>query len=64
MENARLMILHALIIGVVLYLVMVFLLKQSPVVAETRSILIASIALAYMVVFGHKLPMSVNKNLL
>ena len=64
MENARMMILHALIIGVVLYLVMVFLLKQSPVVAETRSILIASIVLAYMVVFGHKLPMSVNKNLL
>jgi len=47
---------HALILGVLLYVVMIFLLKQSPAVAEKRSILIGAIALIYMLFYGHGLP--------
>jgi len=63
MERGLMMVLHSAIIGLVLYLVMMFLLKQKPVVAENRSILIASIVLIYMLLFGHGLPTSVNRNI-
>ena len=57
------MVLHSLVIGVVLYLVMVFILKQPQIVAENRSILIAALVLAYMILFGHGLPVAINKQL-
>lgn len=57
------MILHSAIIGVLLYLAMVFLLGQKQSVAENRSILLASLVLAYMILFGHGLPTSINKDL-
>jgi len=63
MESGRMMILHSVIIGVVLYLVMIFGLKQKQVVAENRSILIGAFVLIYMIVFGHGLPTSINSNL-
>lgn len=63
MESGRMMVLHSLLIGAVLYLIMIFGLKQNPVVAENRSILIASIVLIYMIVFGHGLPTTMNKNM-
>jgi hypothetical protein len=57
------MLVHSLIIGVVLYLVMIFGLKQKQVVAENRSILISAFILIYMIMFGHGLPTSINSNL-
>jgi ACR3 family arsenite efflux pump ArsB len=65
MENGRMMVLHSAIIGVLLYVFMVFMLGQRQIVAETRSILLAALVLVYMIVFGHKLPSStsINKNL-
>jgi hypothetical protein len=42
---------------------MIFILKQQQTVAEYRSILLASIVLIYMILFGHGLPKSINKNL-
>ena len=57
------MVLHSLIIGVLLYLFMIFILGQNKIVAENRSILLAAIILIYMIVFGHGLPYSINKNL-
>ena len=57
------MVLHSLLIGSVLYLIMIFGLKQNPVVAENRSILIAAIVLIYMILFGHGLPNTMNKNI-
>jgi hypothetical protein len=42
---------------------MVFILGQSPIVAENRSILIAAVVLIYMILFGHGLPKSINKNI-
>ena len=63
MESGRMMVLHSLVIGVVLYLVMVFILKQPQIVAENRSILIAALVLAYMILFGHGIPVAINKQL-
>jgi hypothetical protein len=63
MEAGRMMVLHSLLIGVLLYLFMIYVLGQKQVVAENRSILLAALILAYMVLFGHGLPTSINKNL-
>ena len=57
------MVVHSLLIGVLLYLFMVFALGQNPMVAENRSILIAAVILIYMILFGHGLPGPINKNL-
>lgn len=57
------MLFHALVISLVLYLVMVFLLKQNCAVAENRSILIGAGVVVYMILFGHKLPGTLNKNI-
>ena len=63
MEKGRTMLLHALVIGVVLYLFMTLLLGQNSVVAENRSILLAAVVLIYMILYGHGLPTSINKDL-
>lgn len=63
MESGLMMLLNSLIIGLVLYFFMIFILEQKQVVAENRSILIASLILVYMIIFGHNMPTSINKNL-
>ena len=55
------MLLHSVIIGIVLYMIMIFGLGQQQIVAENRSILIASVVLIYMILFGHGLPVQLNK---
>ena len=63
MENGKMMLLHSIIIGLLLYIFMIFILGQKQSVAENRSILLASLMLIYMILFGHDLPISINKNL-
>jgi hypothetical protein len=63
METGRNMLIHSVIIGILLYIFMIFILGQKPIVAENRSILLASIILIYMILFGHGLPMTINKQL-
>ncbi len=63
MESGLTMVLHSVIIGILLYLIMIYLLKQNQMVAENRSIVIAAIVLIYMIVFGHGMPTSINKHL-
>ena len=63
MESGRMMLLHSFIICIVLYVIMLYGLKQRPVVAENRSILLAALILIYMILFGHGLPGTINKNL-
>ncbi len=63
MESGRMMLLHSMLIGLFLYFLMVFVVGQKQVVAENRSILIAAFVLIYMILFGHGLPSSINKNL-
>jgi hypothetical protein len=61
MEQHWMMLLHSIIIGVVAFTIMIFILGQKNEVAERRSILIASIVLIYMILFGHRLPFKLNK---
>jgi ACR3 family arsenite efflux pump ArsB len=63
MESGKMMFLHSLIIGLVLYVIMLFGFKQRPIVAENRSILLAALILIYMILFGHGLPKTINKDL-
>ena len=63
MENGHMMLLHSVIIGILLYLIMIFIVGQKQVVAENQSILLSALLLVYMILFGHGLPTSINKNL-
>jgi len=63
MESGKSMLLHSFIIGMLLYVFMVYILGQKQIVAENRSIVLSSIALIYMIIFGHGLPTKINKNL-
>ena len=40
---------------------MIYILGQNKMVAENRSILAAAVILIYMILFGHGLPVSINK---
>jgi len=57
------MLLHSAIIGILLYFFMIYILGQKQIVAENRSILLAALILIYMILFGHGLPKSINKQL-
>ena len=37
--------------------------QEKQIVAENRSVLLAALILVYMILFGHGLPTSINKNL-
>lgn len=63
MERGLMMVLHSIIIGLILYMLMVFVFNQDAVVAENRSVLIAAVVLIYMVLFGHDIPRKLNSNL-
>lgn len=63
MESGFTMLIHSVIIGVILYVVMVYVLKQRQAVAENRSIVLAAVVLIYMIMFGHGMPTKVNKDL-
>ena len=56
MERGLVMVVHSVVIALVAYVAMIYLLKQKPMKAENRSVLLGSLALAYMVVFGHSAP--------
>ena len=56
MERGLVMIVHAIIVGLVSYGIMLYGLKQSPSMAENRSILLGTFVLAYMIMFGHEVP--------
>ena len=56
MERGLIMVVHGVIIGLVAYAVMIYGLKQGPMLAENRSVLVGALAVAYMVVFGHQPP--------
>lgn len=62
-ERGLTMLVHSAVIGVVLYVIMTLILRQSQAVAENRSILIASCVLIYMIVFGHGMPGRINSQL-
>ena len=57
------MVIHSLLLGILLYVIMIYVLGQRAIVAENRSILIAAFVLIYMVMFGHGLSGKLNKDL-
>jgi len=61
MEEVLIHVFHAFIITIILYVIMIFLLRQSQSKALNRSILIGALALVYMILFGHGLPTHINK---
>ena len=63
MERGLIMLLHSIIIGVIIYIFMIYL-GQNQKIAENRTILLSALILIYMIVFGHGLPTSINKDLL
>ncbi len=63
MERGLIMLLHSLLIGIFIYVFMIYL-GQSQIIAENRSILLSALILVYMILFGHGLPISINKNLM
>jgi hypothetical protein len=60
MERGLIMLVHSIIIGIFMYIFMIFI-GQTQIMAENRSILFASLILIYMILFGHGLPFSINK---
>jgi len=63
MEGGLGMLLHSVVIGLLLYVIMVYILKQKTEVAINRTLVISAFVLIYMIVFGHGLPTKINKNL-
>lgn len=54
---------HSLLIGMIIYVVLVFMVKTDKDIAENRSVLIAGLVMAYMVAFGHGAPGNLNQKL-
>ena len=63
-ESGISMIGHALIIGVLLYVLIRYVLNQPMAKAADRSILIAALVLVYMILFGHRMPGRLNSNIM
>ena len=64
MERGLVMVVHGVSLALVAYVLMVYALKQSPSMAESRSVILGALAVAYMCVFGHGAPtMSALKRL-
>jgi uncharacterized MnhB-related membrane protein len=62
-EDPLMMLVHATLAGVLLYLAMTYLLGQAEHVAITRSVFGGLLVGLYMVTFGHGLPKQVNPSL-
>lgn len=50
------MLLHAIVIAMVSYVLMVYVLKQPYWLAKSRSMYIGFFAFVYMMIFGHGMP--------
>lgn len=63
-ESGLTMVLHAVVIGIIAFIALVYGLKHPKDKSIDKSILVASVVLAYMIVFGHSLPSkNINQNL-
>lgn len=64
-ETSLNMVLHAFLVAVVVYLLLVYAMKKPNAPSIDKAILAGSLALVYMTIFGHKLPSAagVNPNL-
>lgn len=63
MEGGLTMLWHSIIISLIFYVIFKYLVKTSYSKSINRSLLIGSVSLIYMILFGHKLPTKLNKNI-
>jgi putative effector of murein hydrolase len=56
MQSGFTHVLHSIVITAVLYLFMRHVLKQSVDMSTNRSILLGTVVLIYMILFGHNFP--------
>jgi hypothetical protein len=61
-ESGIVMLFHAVVITLVLYLLMITI-GQSSDMAQDRALVIGAVILIYMLMFGHQLPHHMNSNL-
>ena len=62
-ERGIIMLLHSSAISFVIFLIMKIALKKDLKNSENTSLLLGSITLIYMILFGHGLPNKINKHL-
>ncbi len=55
-ERGLTMAWHAALIGIVAYIIMTVLAKQEASKSENNSLVIAAVALVYMILYGHSFP--------
>jgi heme/copper-type cytochrome/quinol oxidase subunit 4 len=64
MEGGFVMVIHSIVITSILYMIMTVFLKQKSEQAVNRSVLIGTVILMYMILFGHSFPPGkINPNL-
>ena len=63
MESGLTMLLHSVVLSIILYLIMVYVLQQSTIKAQNRSILLGAVIVIYMILFGHGLPTKINNQI-
>ena len=63
MDPSFMKVAQVLMIGVVLYLIMIYGLKQSQSVAYDRSVFFTGLILAYVMLYGFAMPKNVNPNI-
>ena len=63
MESGLTMLLHSVVLSIILYLIMVYVLQQSTIKAQNRSILLGAVIVIYMILFGHGLPTKINNRI-
>jgi hypothetical protein len=62
MERGIVMALHSVIIASIVYVALIYT-GYREAVSENRSLLVFSVVLIYMILFGHGLPVKLNKNI-
>jgi hypothetical protein len=62
MERGIVMALHSVIIASIVYVALIYT-GYREAVSENRSLLVLSVVLIYMILFGHGLPVKLNKNI-
>jgi len=55
------MVIHSAIIGLFVYGILMYV-GNKQAVAENRSIILSAVVLIYMILFGHGLPVKLNRN--
>uniref|UniRef100_A0A6C0BR03 Uncharacterized protein n=1 Tax=viral metagenome TaxID=1070528 RepID=A0A6C0BR03_9ZZZZ len=61
MERGIVMVIHSAIIGLFVYGILMYV-GNKQAVAENRSIILSAVVLIYMILFGHGLPVKLNRN--